>query len=290
MKPSTVSDLINKQDWLEPVDNTLSALADSTLKPAGQSVQNFLHGTWLGHPLHPVLTDIPVGAWSVSAVLDLVETLGDTGEYSRAADAALSVGLVAAVGTAVSGLCDWQHTDRPARRVGALHAMFNIGATACYVTSWMQRRQGNRDAGITTGFVGYLLVLAGAYLGGHLSYEQRIGVDHTQRGDGPDEWTKVIAEQDLPEAQLRCVNANGVDILLVKRGARIFAIGEKCAHLRGPLSEGRIEDGNSVRCPWHGSRFSLEDGSVIDGPATFDQPCFETRIRDGQIEVRARGA
>src|SRR5438128_2295173 len=115
METSNLKQTHNQPDRLETVDQSLRPLADSAAQPAGQATQNFLHGTWLGHPLHPVLTDVPVGAWSVSTMLDLVETFGDTEEYSAAADAAVSIGLVAAVGTAVSGLCDWQHTDRPAR-------------------------------------------------------------------------------------------------------------------------------------------------------------------------------
>jgi nitrite reductase/ring-hydroxylating ferredoxin subunit len=117
-----------------------------------------------------------------------------------------------------------------------------------------------------------------------LSYDERIGVDHAQR-DAPGEWSPVMAETDLPEAELRRVQVRGVSILLLKRGGQIFALGEKCSHLGGPLAEGKL-DGDSVVCPWHGSRFGLEDGRVIDGPAVYAQPCFEARVHDGQIEVR----
>ena len=132
---------------------------------------------------------------------------------------------------------------------------------------------------------GFLFVLAGTYLGGHLSYDERIGVDHAQR-DAPEGWSPVMAESDLAEAELRRVQVHGVDILLVKHDGRIFALGERCAHLGGPLAEGKLE-GTTVVCPWHGSRFSLEDGRVIDGPAVYAQPCYEARVRDGQVEVRA---
>ena len=127
-------------------------------------------------------------------------------------------------------------------------------------------------------------MLAGTYLGGHLSYDERIGVDHAQR-NAPEGWSPVLAEGDLPDLQPRRVSVQGVDILLVKRNGRIFALGEKCAHLGGPLAEGRL-DGDSMVCPWHGSRFALENGRVLDGPAIYAQPCYETRVREGQIEVR----
>jgi nitrite reductase/ring-hydroxylating ferredoxin subunit/uncharacterized membrane protein len=232
------------------------------------------------------MSDVPIGAWSTAAVFDLLDSCAGDDKYAAASDLAVSVGVVSAFGVATAGLCDWQHTDRPARRVGVLHALFNSSALLCYIASWLQRRRGDRDAAVATGFLGYALVLAGAWLGGHLSYGERIGVDHAQRGK-LQKWTSLLPAADLPEGELRKASADGMDVLLLKRGDRIFAIGEKCAHLRGPLSEGKLE-GDSVVCPWHGSRFSLEDGTVLDGPAVYSQPCFEVRVRNGQIELRAR--
>lgn len=284
MKPSTITNWIDRQPWLQPAEKTLGALAGATLQRVGQPLRNALHGTWLGHPLHAAVTDLPVGAWSTAAVLDGFELLGDTRRYAPGADAAVAIGLVAALGVAASGLCDWEKTDRPARRVGALHALVNVSATACYVMSWLQRRSGHRSGAIASGMTGLLLLLTGTYLGGHLSYQERIGVDHAQRG-GPDEWSPVMAAADLAESQLRRVSVQGVDVLLVKRDGRLFSLGEKCAHLGGPLAEGKLE-GDRVVCPWHGSRFSLQDGRVVDGPAVYAQPCYEARIHDGQIEVR----
>ncbi|MBW0000439.1 MAG: Rieske 2Fe-2S domain-containing protein [Verrucomicrobia bacterium] len=286
MRPSLVSDFIDRQPWLEPAEKALSALAAATVNRGGRPVRNFLHGNWLGHPVHAAITDVPVGAWSTAAVLDAVELASGTQVYAPGADAAVGIGLVGALGAATSGLCDWSKTDRPARRVGVLHALFNASAALCYAASWLQRRSGNRQAGIASGMTGFLFVLAGTYLGGHLSYDERIGVDHAQR-DAPDEWSPVIAEGDLPEAELRRVQVRGISVLLVRRNGRIFALGEKCAHLGGPLAEGKLE-GDSVVCPWHGSQFALENGRVIDGPAVYAQPCYETRVRDGRIEIRPR--
>jgi nitrite reductase/ring-hydroxylating ferredoxin subunit/uncharacterized membrane protein len=285
MRPSTISNAIDRQPWLEPAEKALGALAAATVNRVGQPVRNFLHGIWLGHPLHAAITDVPVGAWSTAAVLDAIELVSGTESYSPGADTAVGIGLIGAMGAAVSGLCDWSKTDRPARRVGVVHALLNVGAATCYATSWLQRRSGNRQGGIASAMTGFLLVLAGTYLGGHLSYAERIGVDHAQRA-APEGWSPVMAESDLPEAQLRRAQVHGVDILLVKHNGRIFALGEKCAHLGGPLAEGKLE-GGTVVCPWHGSRFSLEDGRVIDGPAVYAQPCYEARVHDGQIEVRA---
>jgi nitrite reductase/ring-hydroxylating ferredoxin subunit len=134
--------------------------------------------------------------------------------------------------------------------------------------------------------LGYLVANAAGYLGGHLVFGEQVGVDHTASQLPPGEFTAVLRAAELPENELRRVTADGMPVLLLRRGERIYAIAETCSHLGGPLSEGQLED-LSVICPWHGSRFALENGRVIDGPATFPQPCFETRVQDGQIEVRA---
>jgi nitrite reductase/ring-hydroxylating ferredoxin subunit/uncharacterized membrane protein len=291
-----IGDLINRQGWLGPIETALDATAEVTLNqksPGAQRMRNFLHGTWLGHPLHPVLTDVPLGAWTVATGLDLYELSTGDETFSPGADMAVGIGLIGAGAAAVAGLNDWQFTpsgdprvgNRP-KRVGALHAVLNIGATICYLGSWLQRRSGKRREGIMTGLGGLLLTMAGAYLGGHLVYQEKIGVNRAPQSL-PSKFVPVMDEEKLPEEKLTKAEADGVAIVLVRRGDRIFALAEKCAHLGGPLSEGKIED-DGVRCPWHGSLFALDDGRALAGPTAFAQPCFETRVRAGKIEVRAR--
>lgn len=286
---SATGDVIEKQEWLRPVEAALQGAADATLNQAGTPVRNFLHGTWLGHPLHPLITDVPIGSWTVAAVLDGYELATGDDRLAGGADVAVGVGVLGAFGAAISGLNDWQHTSDKPRRVGALHALLNLSATALYVASWFQRRRGNRPAGIASGLAGFGLSMAGAYLGGHLVFKEKIGVNHApdQLGETRADFVPVLAEAELSEGQMRKADANGTPVMLVRLGGRIFALAQSCSHLGGPLSEGKLE-GASVRCPWHGSRFALEDGAVLEGPAAFPQPCFETRVRAGQIEVRAR--
>ena len=282
-----LGDFIDHQSWLGPVETALGSAADAVFNkamPFGQKVRNFLHGTWLGHPLHPVVTDIPLGAWTVAAVLDAYELSAGDERFAPGADVAVGIGLLGAVAAATTGLNDWNATNGKPRRVGTLHAVTNIAATVCYVASWWQRRDGCRPSGLTTGFAGYALSIAGAYLGGHLVYNERIGVNHAPE-DLPEEFVPLLKESELRENVLQKAEADGIPVLVVKRGGRIFVLAEKCAHLGGPLAEGEL-DGETVTCPWHGSKFSLEDGSVINGPATYSQPCFEVRVRDGQVEVR----
>ncbi len=283
----SIGDLVNEQKWLKPIETALDATAEVALNrknPIAQKVRNFLHGTWLGHPLHPVITDVPLGAWTVSTAFDLYELSTGDETFSPGADTAVGIGLIGAGAAAVAGLNDWQFTNDKPKRVGALHAILNISATLCYLGSWWQRRNGQRHEGIFAGLAGYMLSAAGAYLGGHLVFKEKIGVNHAPQ-ELPTKFTVVMDEKDLPEGKLKKAKADDIPIVIVRKGGRILALAEKCAHLGGPLSEGKLE-GMRVRCPWHGSLFSLEDGTAIEGPTAFPQPCFETRVRDGKIEVR----
>lgn len=281
--------VIEQQDVLEQASDQIQPLVTGAFKsagPAGQEVKNFLHGTWLGHPLHPVLTDVPIGAWTAALALDAMETISGRRELGAGADAAIAVGLVGAVGSAVTGVTDWSETDGRARKVGLMHGLLNVGATALYATSLVMRRKRKRSAGLGFAMLGYAVSSAAAYLGGHLVYGEQIGVDHTAAQDAPKEFVPVLAEDELKEGEMKKGEAKGMAVLLVRRKGEVCALAHTCSHLGGPLSEGTLE-GDIVQCPWHGSRFSVKDGTVVDGPATFPQPCFETRVRDGQIEVRS---
>jgi nitrite reductase/ring-hydroxylating ferredoxin subunit/uncharacterized membrane protein len=279
---------IERQDWLDVVGDRLQKAVAAAFEAggdAGRRVRDFLHGTWLGHPLHPVMTDVPLGAWTTALVLDAAA--GENKGIARAADTAVGVGIAGALGAAVTGLTDWQHTTGGDRRVGVGHALLNTTALALYVASFALRRSGARDLGRGLSVLGFLVTAGAAYVGGTLVYSRRIGVDHAPRPESWTDWVPVLLESELTQGSPRRVEAQGVALVLVRRGDRIHALIESCAHLGGPLSEGRVE-GDAIRCPWHGSLFSLDDGRVLEGPSTFPQPCLEVRVRGGQIEVRPR--
>ena len=281
--------VIEKQNWLDPIADRLQPTVAAALGvdgPIGPKVANILHGTWLGHPLHVALTDIPLGSWTAAAVLDVLEEKTGRRAIGRGADTAIAVGLVGAAAAAVTGLADWSKIGggQP-RRIGLAHGLVNTTATACYVTSLYLRRAHSRRAGRRFAWLGLIVSSLAAYLGAHLVYKEKIGVDHTADTSPPEDFVAVLSEAELGENELRRVDANGMPVLLVRRNNRIYAIAETCAHLGGPLSEGKLEDA-TVRCPWHGSRFSLEDGRVLEGPSVHAQPVLEIRLRDGQIEVR----
>ena len=284
--PSTSVDAVANQPWLDAVGNPLSEAVRAFFRnagPAGQTVKNALHGVWLGHPIHPVLTDIPIGAWTAALAMDAREAASGDEAYGRGADFALGVGLVAAAGAAVTGLNDWSETDGHARRLGLLHGVLNLSATALVATSYALRRNGARGAGRSCALAGVGVAVAAAYLGGQLVYSERIGVTHAAIAE-PEKLTPVLPSGDLPDGSMRKATVEDASFLLVRQHQRVCALAHPCAHLGGPLSEGTLKDG-SVVCPWHGSEFALADGRVLNGPATESQPCFAVRESNGQIEV-----
>jgi len=206
-------------------------------------------------------------------------------EFAVAADTSIMIGLAGAAGAAVTGLTDWSDVDPPARRLGLIHGLLNLGATALFATSLILRKKKARSQGRGFGVLGYAVMSYAAHLGGKLVYEHRVGVDRTAGETFPENFTAVLPESKLPADTPTRAMYQGVPILLVRRGERLFAMAETCSHFSGPLSEGKL-DGDSIVCPYHASRFALEDGRVLNGPAVHPQPCLEVRARNGQIEVR----
>jgi nitrite reductase/ring-hydroxylating ferredoxin subunit/uncharacterized membrane protein len=254
------------------------AFAENLAGITRSRARGFLHGVWLGHPLHPVLTDLPIGSWTTALVLDL------TGQ-KRAARAAVGVGLTGALAAAVTGLHDWQHTHDDARRVGMVHGTLNTLALVLYGWSWWQRGRGHHLRGRLAALFGYPVIMASGFLGGTLVYRHRVGVDQTERQLDPRHFTPVLAERDLTDNRPHRVRAGDVEVVLVRADGRIHALENACPHLGGPLSQGWLRDG-SITCPWHGSEFELRSGESLNGPAVAPAPCFQTRVRDGWIEVR----
>jgi nitrite reductase/ring-hydroxylating ferredoxin subunit/uncharacterized membrane protein len=271
------------------MEESIQKLLDKALyaggSPAAQQIRNFLNGTWLGEPLHVVLKDLPVGAWTVAILFDVLDLTLDRREFELAADTSIGIGLVGAVGAAATGITDWSDVDPPARRLGLIHGLLNLGGTALFATSLLLRKKQARRSGRIVAGLGYAVIAFAAHLGGKMVYEHRVGVDRTDGQVFPDKFVAVLPESELANDKPTRVMHQGVPILLVRRGNRLFAMAETCSHFSGPLSEGKLE-GNSIVCPYHFSRFDLEDGQVLDGPAVHPQPCLDVRIQNGQIEVR----
>jgi len=255
--------------------------------PGGRRAKNALHGVWLRHPLHPVFTDLPIGAWTTGLVLDAIAARTHDSTMARAADVAMGVGLAGAAGAAVTGLTDWSETSGRSRRTGLIHGLLNIAATTLYATAFVLRKRGARATGQSCALAGYTVAVGAAWLGGDLVYDQRIGVTHAVV-DPPEAFMAVADSTDVADGSMKRVQHADLDLLIVRQHGQLCALAHSCAHLGGPLSEGTLKDG-SVVCPWHGSEFALDDGRVINGPATQNQPCLDVREQAGRIEVRARG-
>jgi nitrite reductase/ring-hydroxylating ferredoxin subunit/uncharacterized membrane protein len=250
------------------------------------ALKDALSGTWLGHALHPVLTDVVIGTFLSASLLDL---LGDDDD-GRAAERLLAVGIAAYGPTAVTGVNDWadaEPADPAVRRVGLVHAASNAVALSLYTGSLVSRKRGARGRGKLLAAAGTAVMATAGYLGGHLSFTQGVGPNQTVFDEGPDDWSDAAAAADLGEDDPQAVVVGDTPVMLVRHGHGVHALHNRCSHRGCLLSDGEV-DGDTVECSCHGSRFSLDDGSVERGPATAGQPSYETRERDGRIEIRLR--
>jgi len=266
---------------LDPLAGALSGAANALPRP----VRDVLDGVWLGAPLHPALTDVPLGSWTAAMVLDAVAPAAGDEAVSRAADQALAVGVAAAVPTALTGVNDWSHLRGESQRLGLVHALLNTAALGLNVASLVCRLKGRRDTGRALSGLAYGGALFSAHLGGQLSFGLGIRVNRTAFERGSDEFAAVLGESELVGDAPRRVEVEGVPVAVARVEGEVCAIAATCSHLGGPLDEGRRE-GRTIVCPWHGSRFDLCTGEVESGPAVFPQPRYEARVRDGRIELR----
>src|SRR3954471_442097 len=179
----------------QPIEARVQKFVDKTLyaggRPTAQRIRNFLNGTWLGNPLHVVLSDVPIGAWTVALVFDALCALRNRREFELAADTSVAIGLVAAAGTAVTGVTDWSDVDPPARRLGLIHGLLNIGGAALFGISLLLRSKKHRKSGRAAGVLGFAVMSYAAHLGGKLVYEHRVGVDRTDGQAFPNNFVPV---------------------------------------------------------------------------------------------------
>ncbi len=253
-------------------------------------LKTFLNGAWLGHPLHPLLTDVPVGAWTAAILLDLIALIFHVSGLGVASAIVTGLGILAALAAIASGFMDWMDVDPPELAIGITHATINIIATILFIISFALAWANNWDIRwrvFIPAIIGYLVVAFGANIGGSLVFRRGVMINRNAYRAGPKDFVPVLPMQDLAENAPKRVDAKGRPVLLVRRGEEVYAVGAVCSHYGAPLEEGKLKDG-SVECPWHMSRFSLEDGHVIAGPATAPVPAYEVRIQDGKIEVKAK--
>ena len=283
--PVDVAERLEHARTLDRVCRTVSSAVQRALPPG--LVKDALHGVPIGHPAHPPLTDLPMGAWMSVAVLD---ALPGTRRASRALVAA---GLAGAVPTALTGIADWSALHRQQQRVGLVHAVSTATASLLYTASLVARTRGREGAGRALGYAGLTALMAGGYLGGHLAFRQAAGASHADQTAHlvPLGWHDLCDASDLPDGWPVQRRLGYISLFVLREGDEVHVLTDRCSHLSGPLHQGRIVTGEDsetcVVCPWHGSTFRVRDGSVVHGPATGRQPSFETRVLDdGTVQVR----
>jgi nitrite reductase/ring-hydroxylating ferredoxin subunit/uncharacterized membrane protein len=275
--------VVAQTPWAKPLGDWLHGIVAAIfgrLLP----IRDVLAGTWLGHPLHALITDVPIGALTLTIVLDVIG-------QPVAADVALLVGVVTMLAAALAGFADYSTTDGRARVRATVHSTLMLVALVIYLVSLAIRAGGptNRAVPIALSIIAYLVLAGGAFVGGDVVYLLGNVVDrHAWRSAGT-KWqplelsasTGEIAEGTLVKARL------GIqDLVLLRTGETILALHNQCAHAGGPLNEGRLVDG-CVECPWHGSRFEAATGRRRRGPTVYDQPSYEVRqVEAGGYEAR----
>jgi nitrite reductase/ring-hydroxylating ferredoxin subunit/uncharacterized membrane protein len=283
---SPLQPLVDAVEAATPLDTpgkTVGKTVRNTIGPG--AVKDALSGTWLGHALHPMLTDVVIGSFLSATLLDVIGGDDDGKAQSRL----IGVGIAAYGPTALTGVNDWadaEPADPAVRRVGLVHAATNSTALALYTSSLAARRNGNHAKGKLLGFAGAGVLGLGGFLGGHLSFAKGVGPNQTIFDEGPDEWTEATTSDALEEGKPKAVVVGDTPVLLLRHRSHVHAIHDRCSHRGCSLAETGEVDGETIECGCHGSRFSLRDGSLERGPATVGQPAYEVREQDGKLEIK----
>ena len=280
LRPLQSIEKLENATALDPIANKARDLVQAVIKPG--ALRDILHGVPIGHPLHPLMILVPSGAWFSAAILDAIPG------SNKSSAILVGAGVLTAAPTALSGWTDWSEGHEQQLRVGIVHAAANAVATGLYAISFVQRMRGG--SGKVLAYSGLALVSAGGFLGGHMAYRQALGANHVE--DVPHRvepgWHSIGALADLPEGTLEKRVLGEVPLVVFRKGNTVSVLSDTCSHLSAPLNEGEIRyDGGTacVVCPWHKSVFSLENGEVMQGPATSPQHSFETRVTAGVVEV-----
>lgn len=259
-------------DWLHGV---MAAIFGRMLP-----IRDFLGGTWLGHPLHALLTDVPIGALTLTIVLDLIG-------QPVAADVALLIGVLAMIAAALAGYADYSTTDGRARVRATIHSSLMVVSLVIYLVSLAIRATGptSRALPIALSIVAFVILAGGAFVGGDVAYALGNMVDrHAWRPSGA-KWQPLEVGEIAEGSPVRA-RVGAQALVLIRSGETIHALHDLCAHAGGPLSEGTIVAG-CIECPWHGSRFEIATGRRARGPTVYDQPAYEVRaVAAGGYEVR----
>jgi len=281
MRPFDEINRLERAEWLDRPAAAARTVVQRVLRHQG--IKDALHGVWLGHPLHPGAAQFALGSFTSAALLDAL------GGQRSASTRLIAAGLATALPTAVSGWADYAEAHEDQQRVGLVHAATNGTAVALFAAALAARARGS--SGRLASVAGGVIAGVGAVLGGHLGYRQALGANHAEdiTHIGPAGWQPLGTIAELPEGEPVRRRAGRVDVVVVRRGAGVTVLADRCPHLSAPLSDGElveVEGEARLVCPWHGSQFRLADGCVVRGPATASVPRFETRTVGQSVETR----
>jgi nitrite reductase/ring-hydroxylating ferredoxin subunit/uncharacterized membrane protein len=285
-RPAAIAERIERTPALDRPVRVLSDMVVRALPPGQRT--DALHGVPLGQPAHPALVQLPLGCWTSAALLDFFKGT------ERASETLIAIGLAAGPPSAATGLADWSALHRHQQRVGLVHAIWQFGAMTLFGASLLSRLAGRHRNGKLLSAGGLAVATVGAYLGGHLALRLGAGASHAEPIDHLSAlgWHDLCPLSELPDGQPTRRQLGYLSLMALRQGEAVDVLSDHCAHLGGPLHQGRIvteQGATCVICPWHSSMFRLSDGTVVHGPATARQPTFESRVTEsGWIQVRPR--
>jgi nitrite reductase/ring-hydroxylating ferredoxin subunit/uncharacterized membrane protein len=293
MSTGIVQSITDQQKWLDSWSDAIQPLVEKAFTSSGEAgrvAKDLLNGVWLGHPLHPVLTDVPIGAWTMSQLFDIMSIATGDDNLDVAADVTLGAGIVAALGAALTGLTDWSDIDSyngSRRRIGLAHALLNVAGLTLNLGSLGLRLTGKRNRGLsrTLSVSGYACTTLAAYTAGELVFNLGTAISRNAWVEGPDKFTNLAPVADVPEGKMKKFDLKGHPVVILKHEDGIHAFGGTCSHLGCDLWRGKLE-GHVVTCPCHGSQFDIADGSNVHGPATAPIPSYEVQEKEGMLQVK----
>jgi nitrite reductase/ring-hydroxylating ferredoxin subunit/uncharacterized membrane protein len=285
-RPVTLAERIERARAL---DRPVTYLTEQVVRalPAGPRA-DVLHGVPFGQPAHPALVRLPLGCWTSAVLLDLFRVRGS------AATMLLGAGVLGTVPAAATGLADWSALHQDQQRVGLAHLLVQGSACVLFSLSVASRLAGRAGLGRALSGLGLATATGGAYLGGHLASRLGAGTSHADQvghlaGTG---WHDLCPLSSLPDRRLVRRQLGYLSLLVYRDGSAVSVLSDRCAHLGGPLHQGRVvvERGAvCVACPWHGSTFDLADGRVVHGPGVARQPSFSARVtEEGLVQIKPR--
>jgi nitrite reductase/ring-hydroxylating ferredoxin subunit/uncharacterized membrane protein len=267
--------------WADPLGEWIQQKILNPILNRVRPLKDFLNGTWLGHSVHAMVTDVPVGAFTLAIVLDILNV-------RAGADVAIAVGILGMLAAMLAGWADYADTDVPPQRgYATVHQILMIVALILYIVSFYGRTGAvttDRGGPIALSIIGYVILAVAAYIGGEVVYGRGNMVDHNAFRSFGEKWQQLDVS-DVAENKPTKAKAGGQTLLLVRRGPRVYAMHDVCAHAGCSLSEGKVV-GDAIECGCHGSRYDLGSGHVVQGPSTFDQPLYEVRETQGKLEAR----